>query len=128
MDKADKASIAALKGVWENEIGSSLTITDLAEDGSFKGHYHTVVGKTEKDQQFKVVGFFSENAQCAHSFLISFIVNWGEVHALTTWNGYVKFEGGKIILATTFLHTKSTKEVNFWDGITTGSNVFVPKK
>ena len=124
----EKVSIVELKGCWENEIGSSLTITEVAEDGHFKGHYQTLVGKTEQGKQFAVVGFFSENAQCPNSFLVSWIVNWGEVHALTTWNGYLKIEGASKIIATTWLHTKSTKEVKFWDGLTTGSNVFNPKK
>ena len=129
MEKVSILSIAsALKGVWDNEIGSSLTITDVDEDRSFKGHYHTLVGKSDKDQQYNVVGFFSENEHSSNSFLISFIVNWGEAHALTTWNGYLKLEGGQKSLSTTWLHTKSTKEVKFWDGLTTGSSVFLPKK
>lgn len=123
----EKSLVSHLQGEWTNEISSSLTIKEVSADGSFKGVYKTVVGKTD-GKEYGVVGFFSENAQCPNSILVSFIVNWNDVHALTTWNGYLKVDGTEKTISTTWLHTKSTKEVRFWDGLTTGSNVFVPKK
>ena len=125
----EKATVAELKGVWSNEVGSTLHIVDIAADGSFKGVYKTQVGKAAVlGKEYNVVGFYSENSQCPKSLLVSWIVNWGEIHSLTTWNGYFKLEGAEKTLSTTWLHTKSTKEVLFWDGLTTGFNLFSVKK
>ncbi len=124
----EKATVDELKDIWSNEVGSTLQIVDIAQDGSFKGIYKTFVGNVDQGKEFNVVGFFSQNSQCSKSLLVSWIVNWGEAHSLTTWNGYLKLDGAEKTLSTTWLHTKSTKEVLFWDGLTTGSNVFVVKK
>ena len=124
----EKVTIAELKGVWVNEIGSTLQILQVEADGSFKGVYKTLVGKTEEGKEFGVVGFYTENSECHKSLLVSFIVNWGETKSLTTWNGYFKLDGSEKCISTTWLHTKSTKELRFWDGLNTGSNIFVPKK
>ncbi|WP_409975459.1 MULTISPECIES: avidin/streptavidin family protein [Xanthomonas translucens group] len=115
-------------GAWENQLGSTLTITAVQPSGQLSGTYVSPSGTT--GSVYPLIGWFASPVagSTAPSKLpaITFSVQWGSYGSLTAWTGTCDASGG-VPTITTVWHLARTASQYSWDHMLTNSDVFVPK-
>ena len=123
-----------LKGVWINELGSTLHIIDVFKPTlRIKGNYRSSSGTA--GNQYGLNGFINLTPMVTgkhNVIVVSFTVHWGSVGSVTTWNGFYS-EGdyddkenasGRIISQWMLVRPVSNYK---WDHILTGQDRFTKK-
>lgn len=107
-------------GRWVNELGSSMRLTVTAT-GEVTGIYKTAVGSPTQDEEFRLVGFASDD-------LISFTVDFGNYGSLTGWVGQHTDDGQGAIIKTMWLLAENVPDpeeaAKLWGSVLTGYNNF----
>ncbi|CAF5163896.1 unnamed protein product, partial [Rotaria sp. Silwood1] len=79
-----------LKGVWVNELGSTLNITNVFKRTfEIKGTYRSPSGTA--GDQYPLIGVFNLSPMVPgkhNVIVVTFIVHWGDIGSVTTWNGF----------------------------------------
>jgi hypothetical protein len=109
----------SLLGVWQNELGSIMTITSF--DGTtFAGTYTSAVSSQSSPATGKLSGTLSGIA-------LGFTVNWTlTFSSVTSWSGLLLTDGNSLVIYTLW-HLASTpeSEPDFWESILAGADLFV---
>jgi hypothetical protein len=109
----------SLLGVWQNELGSTMTIA--AFDGTtFTGTYTSAVSSQSSPATGELSGTLSGIA-------LGFTVNWGlAFSSVTSWSGLLLTDGNSLAIYTLW-HLASTpeSEADFWESILAGADLFV---
>jgi hypothetical protein len=108
-----------LKGTWQNELGSIMTITSF--DGkTFSGTYASAVSSGGESVTGTLAGTLAGDA-------IGFTVNWGAaLGSVTSWSGLL-FSGGEpqlFIYSLWYLTTTPSSEVDYWESTLAGFDFF----
>jgi hypothetical protein len=113
------ASAPALEGVWQNELGSTMTITGF--DGrTFGGSYTSAVSSGHSPVTGTLTGTLAGDA-------IAFMVNWSPAFSsVTSWNGLLLADDDSLSIYSLW-HLASTPESedDFWQSIMAGADLFV---
>jgi avidin family protein len=108
-----------LQGVWQNELGSTMTITSF--DGTtFSGTYASAVSSGGGSVSGTLAGTLAGDA-------VGFIVNWKPAFSsVTSWSGIVLTSGDALAIYSLW-HLASTPEsdADYWESITAGADLFV---
>lgn len=114
-----KSAAAGLKGVWQNELGSTMTISSF--DGTtFDGTYVSAVSSGPGSATGKLVGTLTGDA-------VGFTVNWAPTFSsVTSWNGLLLTDGESLVIYSLW-HLASTpeSEADSWESILAGADLFV---
>jgi hypothetical protein len=114
-----KASVPAISGTWQNELGSTMIITSF--DGkNFSGSYTSAVSGGSGPVTGTLTGTLSGDA-------IGFTVNWSPTYSsVTSWNGLVLTWGeGLAIYALWHLAATPESATDVWESILAGADLFV---
>jgi len=115
--RAKGAAAPSLLGVWQNELGSTMTITTF--DGTnFAGIYTSPVSSGPGPATGPVAGTLSGIA-------LAFTVNWTGFSSVTSWSGLLLTDDSLLVMYTLW-HLASTPEsqANFWESILAGADLF----
>lgn len=127
-DASVQKAIATLKGVWINELGSTLNITYVyGRTLQIKGNYRSPSGTL--GAQYPLSGVFNLSPMVSgkhNAIVVSFTVHWGDVGSVTTWNGFYSADGSGQIIGQWLLVRPVTNYV--WDHIWTGQDRFTKKE
>ncbi|CAF2785415.1 unnamed protein product [Rotaria sp. Silwood2] len=123
-----------LKGVWVNELGSTLNITSVFKSTlQIKGNYRSPSGTA--GDQYALNGFVNLSPMVTgkhNVIVVSFTVHWSNIGSVTTWNGFYS-EGdyddkdgapGRIICQWLLVRPVTNYK---WDHILTGQDRFTKK-
>jgi hypothetical protein len=114
-----KAATPGLQGIWQNELGSTMTITSF--DGtSFSGTYSSAVSSGSGSVNGTLAGTLSGDA-------VGFTVNWMPTFSsVTSWNGLLLTDGNALVIYSLW-HLASTPESanDFWESILAGADLFI---
>lgn len=116
-----KAAPSGFDGVWKNQLGSSMDLT--IDEGKVTGTYTSKksLKKDGGEALGDIVGFVDDD-------IISIVVKWREVSAMTSWVGQVVSKDGKEILSTLWhliSNTPEEAEEDFaWAAVLTGADAF----
>jgi len=88
---SDQTSVPALLGTWQNEIGSTMTVTSF--DGTnFSGSYTSAVSEGSGPATGTLSGTLAGNA-------IAFTVNWLPIFpSVTGWNGLLLTASDELVI------------------------------
>jgi hypothetical protein len=110
----------SLVGVWQNELGSTMTIATF--DGTtFTGTYTSAVSSKLSPATGTLSGTLS-------GIGLGFTVNWASpFSSVTAWSGLLLTDGNSLVIYTLW-HLASTpeSEPDFWESILAGADIFVP--
>jgi hypothetical protein len=109
----------SLLGLWENELGSTLDITNF--NGTvFSGTYTSSVSSGQNPVSGPVEGTLAGDA-------VGFTVNWLPTYSsVTSWNGLLLTDGSSLALYTLWqLASTPESELNYWESILAGADLFV---
>ncbi|XP_072031812.1 avidin-like [Amphiura filiformis] len=116
-----------IKGTWFNELGSTMTIDDVSNDGSITGHYQTAVGRTT-GIQFPMIGKVSSSEKGKNP-TFGFVVNWKQ--STTSWVGqYYPAEGSRkeVLMTTWILRDFVSGDIkDDWESTLTSRDLFARK-
>jgi len=104
---------------WVNELGSVLTITNVAANGLMTGTYVTNVGCDAGQPQPMTGWYYGGNTGGA----ITFSVIWQGCNSVTSWSGQYNTSNGNF-QALWYLTAAAAPA---WNGINAGSDTFVPQ-
>lgn len=114
-----KAAAPNLQGIWQNELGSTMTITSF--DGTrFSGTYASAVSSGSGSATGALAGTLAGDA-------IGFMVNWEPGFAsVTSWSGIVMADGDTLAIYSLW-HLASTpeSEADYWEAILAGADLFI---
>ncbi|KAM4752804.1 avidin-like [Cyanocitta cristata] len=115
-----------LTGWWKNDLGSKMHVSNVGNDGTFSGVYHTAVSSAKNPiQPSPLVGSQHLGEKGQHTF--GFTVNWKEFSDSTAVFVGQCFNGadGKEVLHTFWLlREKVDSETDDWKATRTGRNTF----
>lgn len=117
--KSASATQPALQGVWQNELGSTMTITSF--DGTtFSGTYESAVSGGGAPVTGPLAGTLAGDA-------IGFTVNWSSAtSSVTSWNGLLLSDGNALYLYTLwYLASTPGSAEDYWESILAGADIFV---
>jgi Avidin family len=127
-DASIQKAAAALKGVWINELGSTLNITNIyGRTLQIKGNYRSPSGTL--GSQYPLNGVFNVSPMVSgkhNAVVVSFTVHWGDIGSVTAWNGFYSADGSGQIIGQWLLVRPVTNYV--WDHIWTGQDRFTKKE
>jgi hypothetical protein len=126
---ASTPTCADPKGIWGNELKSTLEISSINPDsGMIEGVYSSPSGTS--GEKFKLIGWIN-NAQPKpgkdNVKVISFSVQWGQYGSVTSWSGYCSDVKGTPKITTIWNLVRSNSDIS-WDHIITNSDTFTPIK
>lgn len=125
---AAKPDCTNIKGTWENELGSTLVIDNVAAGGIILGNYTSPSGTT--GQARSLTGWVNAGAPVAGKSnvkVVSFSVNWGATYgSVTSWSGACSMQTGKPVITTLWHLTRATTGYS-WDHTLSGTDTFTPK-
>jgi hypothetical protein len=104
---------------WVNELGSVLTITNVAPNGLMTGTYVTNVGCGSGVQQ-PMTGWYYQGPTGG---AITFSVYWNGCNSVTSWSGQFDNQTGRFKT----LWYLTLAAASAWNGVNAGSDTFVPK-
>ncbi len=104
---------------WVNELGSVLTINNIASNGLMSGTYVTATGCSAGQQQPMTGWYYGGNTGGA----ITFSVYWTGCNSVTSWSGQYNYSNGQF--QTLWYLTAASAPV--WNGINAGTDTFVPQ-
>jgi hypothetical protein len=107
-------------GTWQNELGSTMTITSFS-GGQFSGTYSSPVSGGGGQVEGPLTGSLAGDA-------IAFVVNWGNLNSVTAWSGLVGTanEGEQnMIYALWHLAETPGAPDQWWESILAGVDLFV---
>jgi hypothetical protein len=104
---------------WVNELGSILTINNIASNGQMTGTYVTKVGCSAGTQQ-PMIGWYYSGSSGGGA--ITFSVYWNGCGSVTSWSGQYNTSNGTF-KALWYL-TLAGQPV--WNGVNAGSDTFTP--
>ncbi len=114
-----KPAVPGLQGVWQNELGSTMTITSF--DGTiFGGTYSSAVSSGKGPVSGTLAGTLSGDA-------IGFTVNWAPTYSsVTSWSGLLLTDGDTLVIYSLW-HLASTpeSEADYWESILAGADLFI---
>jgi Avidin family len=115
--RAKGAAAPTLLGIWQNELGSTMTITTF--DGTnFAGTYTSPVSSGPTPATGPVSGTLSGIA-------LAFTVNWTGFASVTSWNGLLLSDGSSLAMYTLWnLASTPESQANFWESILAGADLF----
>jgi len=108
-----------LQGVWQNELGSTMTIARF--DGTaFGGEYASSVSSEGKPVTGTLAGTLAGDA-------LGFTVNWSpSFSSVTSWNGLLLTDGDTLVIYSLWqLASTPESEANYWESIQAGADLFV---
>jgi hypothetical protein len=119
---AARAAPVPLLGLWRNQLGSVMTITNVDGDGGFQGVYHRAVGRTPGTMPL---------AGRYHTFGNHSVVGWTVAWkyaggtSVTAWSGQY-FGGAPEEIHTTWLLTEAVATLqDSWGATRTSVDLFV---
>lgn len=104
---------------WVNELGSVLTINNVAPNGLMTGTYVTNVGCGAGTQQPMTGWYYPGNTGGA----ITFSVYWTSCNSVTSWSGQYNYSNNSFQT----LWYLTAAAAPSWNGITAGTDTFVPQ-
>lgn len=104
---------------WVNELGSVLTINNIASNGLMSGTYVTNVGCNAGQPQPMTGWYYSGNSGGA----MTFSVIWQGCNSVTSWSGQYNYSNGQF----TTLWYLTAASAPAWNGINAGTDTFVPQ-
>lgn len=113
--------LPSMRGVWVNELGSTMTVADQTADGHFSGIYSSAVSGTGQQVQGPLQGFVTNNS-------VGWVVNWSPAfHSTTSWAGKILRDptGAPIIYTLWNLSRElSDPASDWWESFLSGSDRF----
>jgi hypothetical protein len=123
-----------LKGLWVNELGSTLNITSVHKQTlQIKGNYKSPSGTAGNLQALAgVINRIPVVTGKHNVIVVSFTVHWGDLGSVTTWNGFYSEDDsddkdgapGRIIGQWLLVRPVTSYR---WDHILTGQDRFTKK-
>ena len=119
-----RKATAALKGVWVNELGSTLNITGVyGPTFQIKGHYRSPSGTAGDLHSLNGVFNLLPMVSGKHNVVVlSFTVHWGKIGSVTSWSGFYDAEGSGQIIGQWLLVRPVERYI--WEHILTGQDRF----
>ena len=114
-----KSAVPGLQGVWQNELGSTMTITSF--DGkTFGGTYASSVSSEGGPVAGILAGTLAGDA-------LGFTVNWSPTFSsVTSWNGLLLTDGDTLVIYSLWqLASTPESEANYWESIQAGVDLFI---
>jgi len=105
-------------GVWVNELGSEMTLTQV--NGSLSGTYASAVSSGGTKTSGDITGSVDGD-------LISFVVHWRDFQAITAWVGQLDPKAAAETINTLWQMTKQVAVGEEWASINVGADVFTRK-
>ena len=118
-------------GKWTNQITpkSTLTITSVdAQTGQLSGSYSSPSGTA--GQEFPLVGWLSKAPSALgkdNVVVISFAVNWGSYHTVTSWSGVCRSSAGSGDSLVALWHLANPVASYEWAHVLSGQDTFNPQ-
>jgi hypothetical protein len=104
---------------WVNELGSVLTINNIASNGLMSGTYVTNVGCDAGQPQPMTGWYYSGQTGGA----MTFSVIWQGCNTVTSWSGQYNYSNSNIQT----LWYLAAASAPAWNGINAGADTFVPQ-
>jgi hypothetical protein len=104
---------------WVNELGSVLTINNIASNGLMTGTYTTNVGCDAGQPQNMTGWYYGGNTGGA----MTFSVYWAGCNSVTSWSGQYNYSNSQFV--TLWYLTQASAPA--WNGINAGTDTFVPQ-
>ncbi len=108
--------IVDFSGSWYNELKSHMTIEQ--SDSVLKGIYESAVSSLGTTTKGSLLGYVDGD-------LISFVVHWDEVQAITAWVGQLESVDSTYKLKTLWQMTNQVSDGEEWSSIAAGADVFI---
>ncbi|NXL91871.1 AVID protein, partial [Alectura lathami] len=115
----------SLKGPWINDLGSTMNISDVDNNGGFTGTYLTAVSSsTNEIRESPLTG--TQNNNNNHEPTFGFTVNWRFSESTTVFTGQCFLDKkGKEVLKTMWLLRSSVDGIDDdWKATRVGINIF----
>ena len=122
-----KTSCKHLKGKWVNELGSTLIISNIKEDGRLSGRFISPLQAGA--EEFLVIGWANDlppPENLHHFTAITFAVNWGVYGSLSSWSGGCAVRDGVATMSMIWNLVLANAQFE-WDHILSNSDSFTPK-
>ncbi|XP_053310372.1 avidin-related protein 4/5-like [Spea bombifrons] len=107
-------TVCSVNGRWKNHLGSTMTISQVSNDGSFNGTYLTAVSDApRKIIQSPLVGWQQFSPQPTFGFT----VQWKFTNTTTVFTGqcFVTSTGEKVLRTTWLLRSIANTEADSWE-------------
>lgn len=105
-------------GTWQNELKSTMTITQTGD--SLSGTYNSATSSAGTSTKGKLTGYVDGK-------IIAFAVHWDDFQAITSWVGQVAPKaqpGDPDVLNTLWQMTKAVAPGDEWASINAGADTF----
>ena len=117
-----------LKGRWVNELGSTLLISTVKDNGQLSGRF--ISSLQAGDESFVMTGWANDapppEAGLDHLTAITFAVNWDDYGSLSSWAGGCAIKDGVPTMSMIWNLVLANAQFE-WDHILSNSDVFIPK-
>jgi hypothetical protein len=117
-----------LKGRWVNELGSTLLISTVKDNGQLSGLF--ISSLQTGDESFVMTGWANDapppEAGLDHLTAITFAVNWDDYGSLSSWAGGCAIKDGVPTMSMIWNLVLANAQFE-WDHILSNSDVFIPK-
>ena len=117
-----------LKGQWVNDLGSTLIISSVKDNGQLSGSFVSSV--QAGDESFVVMGWVNDTSApegLDHLTAITFAVNWDEYGSLSSWAGGCSIKNGVPTMSMIWNLVLANAQFE-WDHILSNSDSFRPKE
>ncbi|XP_075036123.1 avidin-like [Mixophyes fleayi] len=113
----------SLTGQWENDLGSTMTISDVSTNGGFSGTYLTAVTSTNKTIESS---YLSGYQQLNELPTFGFTVRWNFSDSITVFTGqcYSNEAGDRVLHTTWLLRSHGQNAEDNWMQTRVGYNIF----
>jgi hypothetical protein len=123
----DPAIIAQLTGTWKNQLGSTLTISNIdASSGQISGSYRSPSG-AGSNTEYPLLGWVNTiqpgTSHTNHVVVVSFSVRWGQIGTVTAWNGSYTINDNPPVIIGQWLLSRPNSDYG-WDHVLTGQDQF----
>ncbi|XP_032656881.1 avidin-like [Chelonoidis abingdonii] len=114
-----------LSGVWQNDLGSNMTISAVNEAGQFSGLYLTAVSGAEKPILVSPING-SQHIDSLEQPTFGFTVQWTFSDSTTVFVGqcFVDKHGKETLQTMWLLRVKARSAENNWNATMVGTNIF----
>ena len=123
-----ETSCKHLKGKWVNELGSTLIISKIKENGRISGRFISPLKAGA--EEFLVLGWANDlpPPEGLHHFTaITFAVNWGAYGSLSSWSGGCAVKEGVATMSMIWNLVLANAQFE-WDHMLSNSDSFTPKQ
>ncbi|KFV71220.1 Avidin, partial [Dryobates pubescens] len=115
-----------LTGNWTNDLGSTMEIKAVNEEGSFNGTYNTSVSATSNKIVLSPLQGYQNCKKESSQPTFGFTVNWNFSDSITVFTGqcFVDKKGKEVLKTMWLLRSHVDNITDDWKATSVGTNIF----